>query len=208
MQLKFKKLHPSAQLPIYGTREAAGMDLYACLDEAVVLQPGEAAAVPTGLAVELPLGMEAQIRGRSGLAFKHAIFSFNGTIDSDYRGEIKGLLINHSRVPFVIEPGMRICQMVINASYVMCRPEFVEEINETERGEKGFGSTGDGAYLNSVAHPDNGGISEEALETLEYDDGEGDLVPDHVSAMAAYARPTPSRDEIMADLLLASKGKK
>lgn len=185
MQLKFKKLHENAQLPVHATDEAAGMDLYACLDEPVTLHPGEAAAVPTGLAMELPRGMEAQIRGRSGLAFKHAIFSYNGTIDSDYRGEIKGLLINHSRVPFVIEPGMRICQMVVNASYVKCRPEFVEDLNETERGDNGFGSTGTGE--------------------LEFEEDEGDI-PDHVPAMAAYAKPTPSRDEIMDALTKASKG--
>lgn len=187
MQLKFKKLNDKAQLPVYATKEAAGMDLYACLDEPVTLRPGEAAAVPTGLAMELPPGMEAQIRGRSGLAFKHAVFSYNGTIDSDYRGEIKVLLINHSRVPFVIEPGMRICQMVVNASYVKCRPEFSEELNETERGENGFGSTG-----------------EFALTEDDFDD-EGD-VPDHVQALHATSQPTPTKDEIMKKLFMASKG--
>lgn len=142
MHLKFKKLHENAQLPIYATAQAAGMDVFACIDDAIVLQAGEAAAIPTGLAMELPIGFEAQFRGRSGLAFKHAVFSFNGTIDADYRGEIKGLLINHSRVPFVITPGMRIGQMVVNAAVVKCWPEFVDEINDTERGEGGFGSTG------------------------------------------------------------------
>lgn len=142
MKLKFKKLHPNAQLPVYGTEDAAGMDFHACLDEPLVLHPGEAASIPTGLAMELPKGTEAQIRGRSGLAFKHAIFSYNGTIDADYRGEIRGLLINHSKVPFTIYPGMRIAQMVVYASYVKCRPEWTTELGETERGEKGFGSTG------------------------------------------------------------------
>lgn len=142
MHLKFKKLHYNAQLPVYATDEAAGMDVFACLENPVILQAGEAAAIPTGIAMELPQGYEAQFRGRSGLAFKHAVFSYNGTIDSDYRGEIKGLLINHSRVPFTIEPGMRIGQMVINAAVVRCRPEFVDDLNETKRGEGGFGSTG------------------------------------------------------------------
>lgn len=127
MLIKFKKLHENAQLPVHATEDAAGLDLYACLDEPVTLHPGEAAAIPAGIAMELPKGMEAQIRGRSGLAFKHAIFSYNGTIDADYRGEIKGLLINHSQVPFVIEPNMRICQMVINAAYVKCRPEWASK---------------------------------------------------------------------------------
>lgn len=142
MHLKFKKLHENAQLPVYATAQAAGMDVFACLDGPIVLQSGEAAAIPTGIAMELPLGFEAQFRGRSGLAFKHAIFSFNGTIDADYRGEIKGLLINHSRAPFIITPGMRIGQMIVNAAVVRCWPEFSDEINDTERGSKGFGSTG------------------------------------------------------------------
>ncbi len=142
MKLKFKKLHPNAILPVYASKEAAGMDLHACLDEPIVLQAGEAAAIPIGLSMELPRGMEAQIRGRSGLAFKQAIFSYNGTIDSDYRGELKGLLINHSQAPFEIYPGMRICQMVINAAVVHAVPEWGNELGETERGECGFGSTG------------------------------------------------------------------
>lgn len=142
MKLKFKKLHPNAKLPVYATKQAAGMDVFACLDAPIVLQEGEAAAISTGFAMELPFGYEAQFRGRSGLAFKHAVFSFNGTIDSDYRGEVKGLLINHSRVPFTIEPGMRIGQMIVNIGVVRCYPEFSDELETTERGEGGFGSTG------------------------------------------------------------------
>lgn len=164
MNLKFKKLHPNAKLPVYATDEAAGMDVFACLEEPVVLHAGEAAAIPTGIAMQLPQFMEAQFRGRSGLAFKHAVFSYNGTIDSDCRGEIKGLLINHSKVPFTIEPGMRIGQMVVNAAVVRCRPEFVDELNETTRGEGGFGSTGlqDIEFVDEpTTYPD---LTEESLE--------------------------------------------
>lgn len=142
MKLKFKRMNKNAQLPVYATKQSSGMDLHACWPGEIIIESGEVASIPTGLAVELPDGYEAQIRGRSGLAFKKAIFSFNGTIDSDYRGEIKVLLINHSKVPFVIEPGDRIGQMVVNAAIVRTRPEFVDEIDDTERGEGGFGSTG------------------------------------------------------------------
>lgn len=219
MILKFKKLHQNAQLPAHATEDSAGIDLHACLDESVIIHPGEAAAVPTGLAMELPKGMEAQIRGRSGLAFKHAIFSYNGTIDADYRGEIKGLLINHSRVPFTITPGMRICQMVINASYVKCRLEFVEELNETGRGVAGFGSTGyDDIALQCIAHPMlvasgelNEVLSEETLETVEMED-EGDALPESSAGQVRYSPAMgdspPTKKETMAALLNVSKGKK
>lgn len=202
MILKFKKLHPNAQLPAHATEDAAGLDISACLDEAIVIHPGEAAAIPTGIAMELPRGMEAQIRGRSGLAFKHAIVSYNGTIDADYRGEIKGLLFNLSRVPFTITPGMRICQMVINAAYVKCRPEFAEELNETVRGAKGFGSTGTEEYVKYT------GMEELHVEIEE----EGDELPESSAGQIRYAPVMgdnpPSKEDTMAALLKVSVGKK
>lgn len=196
MLIKFKKLHENAQLPVHATEDAAGLDLYACLDEPVTLHPGEAAAVPTGLAMELPHGMEAQIRGRSGLAFKHAVIAFNGTIDYGYRGELKCLLINHSRVPFVIEPNMRICQMVINAAYVKCRPEWAEELEETKRGESGFGSTGyDVPVFEDSSDPY---AITEAATHISYD---------HIP-FTELPNKSPNNEDIKAILLMASKGKK
>lgn len=171
MNLKFKKLHLNAQLPVYATDEAAGMDVFSCLENSIVLQAGEAAAIPTGIAMELPQGYEAQFRGRSGLAFKHAVFSFNGTIDSDYVGELKGLLINHSRSPFTIEPGMRIGQLVVNAAVVRCRPEFVDELKITKRGDGGFGSTGLCAVTDECAIICDGVVSDEFVDKWKKDVG-------------------------------------
>lgn len=142
MKLPFKKLHPDAIMPQYATKGAAGMDIHARLDFPVVLHPGEAARVPTGLAMQLPDNMEAQVRGRSGLAFNNAIVAFNGTIDADFRGELKILIFNLSKSLFTITPGMRIAQMIVNAAVVRCRPEWTDDIEGTERGEAGFGSTG------------------------------------------------------------------
>ena len=144
MRIKFKKTDQAAILPQYATEGASGMDLSACISDTVCLESGEAALIETGLAIELPEGFEAQIRPRSGLAAKHAITVLNspGTIDADYRGPIKVVLINHSKVPFLVQPGMRIAQLVVSAAVVHGRPEFVDEINETERGDGGFGSTG------------------------------------------------------------------
>jgi dUTP pyrophosphatase len=132
--------HP---LPHYQTDGAAGMDLRASLTESITLNPMERALIATGLFIELPLGLEAQIRPRSGLAFKSGITVLNapGTIDADYRGEIKVLLINLSNKAFTIENGERIAQMVI-AAYVKANWEEVEVLSETERNEGGFGSTG------------------------------------------------------------------
>lgn len=141
MQLNFKKLHPNAILPVYATDGAAGMDLHARIDESEVIHPGESAVVPTGLAVDLPDMTQAEIRGRSGLAFKHGIFGFVGTIDNDYRDELKVLITNYSKVPFEIKPDMRIGQLVVNAAVVRCRPQFVDIISSSKR-EGGFGSTG------------------------------------------------------------------
>ncbi len=147
LTIRFVRL-PHAEgldLPAYETVGAAGMDLRAALPEgeAMVLAPGRRALVPTGLVMELPHGFEGQVRPRSGLAFKHGITCLNspGTIDSDYRGEIKVLLINHGDTDFVIERGMRIAQMVI-ARVVQGVIEERDLAGETSRGAGGFGSTG------------------------------------------------------------------
>ena len=130
-------------LPTYATSQSAGMDLSAALEEAFELGEGERALIPTGLSIALPEGFEAQIRPRSGLAYKHGVTVLNspGTIDADYRGEIKVLLINHSDTPFVIERGMRIAQMVI-AKHEFVAWNVVEDLEDTDRGAGGFGSTG------------------------------------------------------------------
>ncbi|HIF26169.1 MAG TPA: dUTP diphosphatase [Micavibrio sp.] len=133
-------------LPSYATEQAAGMDLTAALEEAIELGSGERALVPTGIAIALPAGYEAQVRPRSGLAIKHGVTVLNtpGTVDADYRGEIKVVLINHGKEDFVIERGMRIAQMVI-AKHANVTWEVVKDLNKTERGEGGFGSTGTGS---------------------------------------------------------------
>ena len=130
-------------LPHYSTSMSAGMDLRANLPEPVVLKPLERKLIPTGLYVELPKGFEAQIRPRSGLALNKGITVLNtpGTIDADYRGEIRVILINLSNEDFVIENGERICQMVI-AAHETVEWNLVEELNSTQRGAGGFGHTG------------------------------------------------------------------
>ncbi|MDN5287327.1 MAG: dUTP diphosphatase [Mucilaginibacter sp.] len=129
-------------LPAYETAHAAGMDLRADLDETILLKPMERKLIPTGLHIELPEGFEAQIRPRSGLAFKHGIGIVNspGTIDADYRGEIKVLLINFSTEAFEINNGDRIAQMVV-AKHEKVNWDEVEILNDTTRGEGGFGHT-------------------------------------------------------------------
>ncbi len=147
LTVEFKKLDHfgDLQLPAYETDLAAGADLRAALKEgaSMTLDPGARALVPTGLAMALPAGYEAQIRPRSGLAYKHGITCLNtpGTIDADYRGEVKVLLINHGQEAFTIQRGERIAQMVIAP---ITQPVFraVEELSDTERGAGGFGSTG------------------------------------------------------------------
>lgn len=131
------------QLPTYATEQSAGMDLRANIDEPITLHPLERRLIPTGLHIALPKGMEAQIRPRSGLALKHGITVLNspGTIDADYRGEVMVLLINFSDKDFVINDGERIAQMVI-ARYEQVEFKTVEELDETERGEGGYGHTG------------------------------------------------------------------
>ena len=131
------------QLPTYATEQSAGMDLSAALDEAIELDSGDRALIPTGLSIALPAGYEAQIRPRSGLALKNGITVLNspGTIDADYRGEIKVLLINHGKEAFTVERGMRIAQMVVER-YETVGWEVVKDLEESDRGEGGFGSTG------------------------------------------------------------------
>ncbi|MDN5293644.1 MAG: dUTP pyrophosphatase [Eubacteriales bacterium] len=130
-------------LPAYMTAGAAGMDLYAAVEEEVVLHPGERRLIPTGLYISLPPGYEAQIRPRSGLALRHGISMVNtpGTIDSDYRGEIGVILINHGREPFTVRRGDRIAQMVVSR-VERVEWEEVDVLDESERGSGGFGHTG------------------------------------------------------------------
>ena len=131
------------QLPAYATKQSAGMDLRANIEEAFELKPLERRLVPTGLYMALPEGYEAQVRPRSGLALKHGITVLNtpGTIDADYRGEVGVVLVNLSNEPFSIEPGERIAQMVI-AKYEQVELEEVEILDETERGAGGYGHSG------------------------------------------------------------------
>lgn len=131
-------------LPTYGTQGSAGADLYAAIEAPLILKPGEQTLISTGIKIALPIGYEAQIRPRSGLALKHGLTVLNApaTIDSDYRGEIKVILINLSQTPFTIERGTRIAQMII-APYSHVSWQEVSQIEEnTDRQTKGFGSTG------------------------------------------------------------------
>lgn len=144
MQMKIKKLRENAILPIRGTSGSAGADLYACIDESVTINPGELKLIPTGIAIALPDNTcVAYLYARSGLGVKHGICLSNGVgvIDSDYRGEVCVGLCNVSDKPYTIEPSERVAQMVIAPVII---PELVEvkELDETERGEGGFGSTG------------------------------------------------------------------
>ncbi|MEN3038269.1 MAG: dUTP diphosphatase [Candidatus Kryptonium sp.] len=145
IKIKITRLRQNHDLPLpkYATEGSAGMDLYADVDSEVVLKPGEIALIPTGIAIELPLGYEAQIRPRSGLAINHGITLLNtpGTIDSDYRGEIKIILVNLGKKEFTIKRGDRIAQMVIS-KYAKVEWEEVRELNSTKRGVGGFGHTG------------------------------------------------------------------
>lgn len=129
--------------PKYASEEAAGADLKAAISEEMVIKPGERALIPTGIKIELPKGFEAQIRPRSGLAYKHGISLVNspGTIDSDYRGEIGVILINHGNESFIIHPQMRIAQLVLAP---VVQATFIQnaELTSSQRGEGGFGHTG------------------------------------------------------------------
>ena len=130
-------------LPQFETAQSAGMDLRANIDAPVVLQPGDRALIPTGIAMALPEGFEAQIRPRSGLAYKYGVTVLNspGTIDADYRGDVGVLLINHGKEPFTVEDGMRVAQMVV-AKYSQFEWNEVKDLSSTDRGAGGFGSTG------------------------------------------------------------------
>ena len=142
--IKIKIVNKGNQhLPEYATPQSAGVDLRANIDEPVELKPLSRALIPTGLYIALPEGYEAQIRPRSGLAIKKGITCLNtpGTIDADYRGEIGVILINLSAETFIVNPGERIAQMIIN-KFEQAEFELVEELDETERGEGGFGHTG------------------------------------------------------------------
>jgi dUTP diphosphatase len=145
VSVPIKRIRPSSELPLprYMSASAAGLDLCADLESDLNLMPGERSLVPTGLAIALPEGYEAQIRPRSGLALKHGIALVNapGTIDADYRGEIGVIVINHGHEPFVIRKGERIAQMVI-ARFVRAQLCEVEELSDTCRGAGGFGHTG------------------------------------------------------------------
>lgn len=138
-------------LPAYATAESAGLDLLAAIAEPIVLAPGERRLVPTGLALALPAGFEAQVRPRSGLALKHGLTVLNapGTIDADYRGEVGVVLINHGQAAFTINRGERIAQMVV-ARHARVQWQAVADLEATERGAGGFGSTGIAAQKSTV----------------------------------------------------------
>ena len=141
--IRVKKLHPNAKLPTYGSAEAAGADLYACLEEAVIIQPGEIFWVPTGIALEVPKGCAGLVYARSSMGAKRGLAPANkvGVVDSDYRGEIRVVLLNHSKQPQLLEPGERVAQFVITP---VLQPAYeeVEDLTDTNRGTGGFGSTG------------------------------------------------------------------
>ena len=142
--IKVKIVNTGKQpLPVYATAQSAGMDLRANIDAPITLRPMERQLIPTGLRIALPEGFEAQVRPRSGLALKHGITVLNtpGTIDADYRGELKVLLVNFSDTDFIINAGERIAQMVI-ARYEKVDFELVTELDDTERGNGGYGHTG------------------------------------------------------------------
>ena len=145
IDLPIKILDPSSnvEIPTYGTEHSAGFDLAASVSEDITIAPGEVKIIPTGLAIALPIGFEAQVRPRSGVAAKNGITVLNtpGTIDADYRGELKVILINHGTENFVVTNGMRIAQMVI-AKHEVANFQIVDDLENTSRGISGFGSTG------------------------------------------------------------------
>lgn len=130
-------------LPRYGTNCSAGMDLYAAIDEDVILNPGDIKLIPAGIAIALPIGFEAQVRSRSGLSLKHGVIVLNapGTIDADYRGEIMGIMANLGQDPFTVTRGLRFAQMVV-ARHEHVGWNIVTSLDATARGSGGFGSTG------------------------------------------------------------------
>ena len=142
VKLQIKSLDAEKKDLFYATKGSAGIDLKANNSNDIIIKPSETALIPTGIAIALPIGYEAQIRPRSGLALKNSITVLNtpGTIDSDYRGEVGIILINHSKEDFTVSKGMRIAQMII-AKYEQVELDFVENLDDTERGAGGFGST-------------------------------------------------------------------
>lgn len=142
-EIRVKKLSAKAILPTYGSAEAAGADLYACLEESVTILPGETAWIPTGLALEVPKGCAGLIYARSSMGVKRGLAPANkvGVIDSDYRGEIRVVLLNHGKEPQSIVHGERVAQMLITPVLTPAYVE-VEELDNTQRGNGGFGSTG------------------------------------------------------------------
>lgn len=145
VSVQIQRLAHGADLPLpaYQSRDAAGFDLLAAVESEIILLPGAYAMVPTGLAMAIPRGFEGQVRPRSGLAAKHGVTVLNtpGTVDADYRGEVKVILINHGVEPFPVSRGMRIAQMII-APVVQIGLVEVSALDETDRGSGGFGSTG------------------------------------------------------------------
>jgi dUTP pyrophosphatase len=143
MKIAVQRLAPDLPLPAYATAGSAGLDLLAAVEREVVLPPGGFAAIPTGIALALPEGYEAQVRPRSGLALRHGVTVLNapGTVDSDYRGEVAAILVNHGQTAFSITRGMKIAQLVI-APLVRAEWSEISRLGQTIRGAGGFGSTG------------------------------------------------------------------
>ena len=141
--IRIKKLRQNAMVPTYGSEEAAGADLYACMDESVTIEPGESAWINSGIAVELPRGYVGLVFARSSMGAKRGLAPANkvGVIDSDYRGELRVVLHNHSKIAQSVEPGERVAQLVITP---VVTPGFtvVDDLSDTSRADKGFGSTG------------------------------------------------------------------
>lgn len=143
IQVKVKKLYNHSKIPEYQTSGSAGLDLMAAIEEEIIIQPLQRVLIPTGIAMEIPSGYEGQVRPRSGLALKHGITCLNtpGTIDSDYRGEIKVILINLGDTSYIIQPYDRVAQLVLSP-IVMAELQVVTTLDETIRDKKGFGHTG------------------------------------------------------------------
>lgn len=141
--IRVKKLNPNAKLPTYGSAEAAGADLYACLNEPITIHPGDSAWIPTGIALEVPKGCAGLIYARSSMGVKRGLAPANkvGVIDSDYRGEIRVVLFNHGKTPQIVENAERVAQFLITP---VLTPDYeeVDELTDTDRGTGGFGSTG------------------------------------------------------------------
>ena len=143
MKLQVKKLNPGAELPTYGTEHSAGADLYVCLEQSVVIQPGKTEFLPTGLSISVPNGYAGLIFARSSLGAKRGLAPANkvGVIDSDYRGPVMVALHNHGALPQTVEPGERVAQLLV-VPVLAPEMELVAELDETDRGNGGFGSTG------------------------------------------------------------------